>query len=378
MKILIAIDSFKGSLTSSQLSEAISEGIYNVFSDAEILKTPIADGGEGVVDTLVEKLNGTLVYKTVKGPLFESVDAHYGLLPDNTAIIEMAISSGLTLVPNELRNPLNTSTYGVGELILDAIEKGSREFICGIGGSATNDGGIGMAAALGYKFLDGNRNELEPIGSSLNSIEYIDNTLVDSRLAECSFLIACDVDNPLYGPRGAAHTYGPQKGADKETVTILDNGLKHFSEVVKDSLGIDQADLSGAGAAGGLGYGFNVLLNGELRPGIDIMLEKLEFEDKLEGVDLVITGEGQIDFQSVMGKTPMGVGLASKKHNIPVIAISGSLGHNYHALHDCGIQSIFSVLNCPSTLEDAMNPIIAYENVKNTVQQIFNTIKIFK
>lgn len=378
MKILIAIDSFKGSLTSAQLSEAISEGIYSVFEDAEIVKTPIADGGEGVVDTLVEKLNGTLVYKKVKGPLFEEVTAHYGLLPDKTAIIEMAISSGITLVPDELRNPLNTSTYGVGELILDAIEKGSREFICGIGGSATNDAGIGMAAALGYKFLDKDKKELSPIGRSLNSIEFIDGSSVDARISECSFLIACDVDNPLYGLRGAAHTYGPQKGADEDTVITLDNGLKHFSEVVKDSLGIDQAELSGAGAAGGLGYGFSALLNGELRPGIDIMLEKLEFEEKLQGVDLVITGEGKIDFQSVMGKTPMGVGLASKKHNIPVIAIGGALGKDYHALHEYGIQSIYSVINKPSSLEDAMNPSIAYENVKLTIREIFNTIKLYK
>lgn len=378
MKILIAIDSFKGSLSSAELSEAISEGIHNVMEDAVILKTPIADGGEGVVDALVEKLNGTLIYKTVNDPLFQNVDAHYGMLPDKTAIIEMAICSGLTLVPKELRNPLNTSTFGVGELILDALDKGSREFICGIGGSATNDAGIGMAAALGFKFFDANDKELIPVGSSLSLVERIDISNVDKRISESKFLIACDVDNPLFGVRGAAYTYGPQKGADVETVEVLDQGLKHFSEVVKKNLKIDKADLSGAGAAGGLGYGFSVLLNGELRPGIDIMLEKLEFEDKLVGVDLIITGEGKIDFQSVMGKTPMGVGLSAKKHNIPVIAIAGALGENYHALHDYGIQSIYSVLNCPSSLEEAMNPKLAYTNVKNTIQEIFNTIKLYR
>jgi len=378
MKILIAIDSFKGSLSSGQLSEAISEGIINVMPDAEILKTPIADGGEGVVDALVEKLNGSLIYKTVKGPLFQAIEAHYGILPDKTAIIEMALCSGLTLIPETHRNPLNTSTYGVGELILDALDKGSRDFVCGIGGSATNDAGIGMAAALRYTFYDENNQELIPVGSSLNLIQRIDNTNVDPRLSECTFLIACDVDNPLYGPRGAAYTYGPQKGADEKTVQLLDEGLKHFSSIVKRDLHIDKADLSGAGAAGGLGYGFSVLLNGELKPGIEIMLEKLEFEEKLDGVDLVITGEGKIDFQSVMGKTPMGVGLTSKKHNIPVIAIAGALGDNYHALNDYGIDSIFSVLNKPCTLEEAMNPTNAYKNVKDTIQEIFKMIKIYK
>lgn len=378
MKILIAIDSFKGSLTSAQLSDAISEGIHNVFPDADIDKTPIADGGEGVIEALVEKLNGKLIYKTVNGPLFEGVEAHYGMLEDKTAIIEMAISSGLTLVPVDKRNPLYTSTYGVGELILDALDKGSREFICGIGGSATNDAGIGMAAALGYKFLDKDGNELVPIGSSLSEIVSIDTSSIDPRLKESSFLIACDVDNPLYGVRGAAYTYGPQKGADPETVKQLDDGLKHFSEIVKNQLGKDKADLSGAGAAGGLGYGFSALLNGELKPGIDIMIEKLDFEEKLQGVDLVITGEGKIDFQSVMGKTPMGVGLTSQKHNVPVIAIAGALGENYQALHDCGIQSIFSVLDKPCTLEEAINPNKAYKNVKNTIQEIFSMIKLFK
>lgn len=378
MKVLIAIDSFKGSLSSQQLSEAISEGIYHVFPEASVIKTPIADGGEGLVDTLLEKLGGSLVHKTVKGPLFQDVKAHYGLLEDKTAIIEMAISSGLTLLDEKDRNPMNTTTYGVGELIMDAIEHGSREFICGIGGSATNDAGIGMANALGYRFFDQNYQELAPIGSSLSKIKHIDDSLVDERLSECTFLVACDVDNPLYGPKGAAHTYGPQKGADQATVRILDQGLQDFSDIVKRNLNIDKANLSGAGAAGGLGYGFHVLLGGELRPGIDIVLDKLEFEDKLDGVDLVITGEGKIDFQSVMGKTPMGVGLAAKKRNIPVIAIAGALGDNAQALHDCGIHSIFSVLSAPCTLEEAMHPTLSYNNVKETIIEIFNTIKIFQ
>jgi len=376
MKILIAIDSFKGSLSSSRLSDAIQEGVKTIMPEAEVVSTPIADGGEGVVDALVNNLNGELIYKKVNDPLYRSVNAYYGMLPDKTAIIEMALSSGLTLVPNHLRNPLLTTTYGVGELILDALDKGSREFICGIGGSATNDAGIGMAAALGYRFYDANDNELLPIGSSLQSIERIDLTNIDKRLKDCSFLIACDVDNPLYGPRGASYTYGPQKGADMKMVEELDLGLKHFSEVVKAQLKIDKAHLSGTGAAGGLGYGFSALLNGHLRPGIEIIMEKLEFEKKLIGVDLVITGEGRIDFQSVMGKAPMGVGLAAQKHNIPVIAIAGSLGDNYQALREFGIQSIYCVIDKPMSLEEAMDPTIAYNNVKNTVEEIFHTIKL--
>jgi glycerate kinase len=379
MNVLIAIDSFKGSLSARKLVSAIEEGITNVYSDATIKKTPIADGGEGTIDSLIEGLRGQLIYKTVKGPLFEDVQAYYGILPDQkTAILEMAISSGLPLVPKDKRDPRYTTTYGVGELILDALDKQVREFIIGIGGSATNDGGIGMLAALGYRFYNADGQELSPVGHSLAQVHTIDTSKVDPRLIDASFLIACDVDNPLCGPRGASHTYGPQKGATKEIVTELDQGLLHFSSIVKERLTIDKANLAGAGAAGGLGYGFAAFLNGELKPGIDIVFEKLSFEKQLEDIDIIVTGEGQIDFQSVMGKALAGVARAAKKKNIPVIALGGSVTKDAYKMHDLGITSIFSVINHPISLEDAMHEDTAKEFMTRNVEELFRLIKTIK
>ncbi len=379
MNVLIAIDSFKGSLSARKLVSAIEEGITNVYEDANITKTPIADGGEGTIDSLIEGLRGQLIYKTVKGPLFEDVNAYYGILPDQkTAILEMAISSGLPLVEPAKRDPRNTTTYGVGELIIDALNKGISEFIVGIGGSATNDGGIGMLHALGYKFLDKNHQEMKPIGKSLQFIEHIDTSSVDPRLKDTTFLVACDVDNPLCGLRGASHTYGPQKGATKEIVEVLDQGLLHFSNIVKNTLGIDKAHLSGAGAAGGLGYGFAAFLHGELKPGIDIVFEKLSFEQQLENIDIIITGEGQIDFQSVMGKALAGVARSAKIKNIPVIALGGSVTQEAYQMHDLGITSIFSIINHPITLEDAMKEDTARDFVKHNIEELFRLIKAIK
>ena len=284
----------------------------------------------------------------------------------------MAICSGLPLVPNDLRNPLKTTTYGVGELILDALDKGCNEFIVGIGGSATNDAGIGMCNALGFRFLDKFNKELLPFGENLNKITNIDLSNVDPRIKDAKFLIACDVDNPLYGKLGAAYTYGPQKGASPTQVEMLDKGLLHFSNVVKNKLKIDKASLPGAGAAGGLGYGFSVFLNGELKPGIDIVFEKIKFNENLKDVDLIITGEGKIDFQSLMGKAISGVAKAAKSKNIPVIAISGCVTNDAYKLYDYGITSIFSITNKPMSLEEAMDP-------ENTRIAIYNTIRaIFK
>jgi len=379
MNVLIAIDSFKGSLSARKLVHAIEEGIKTVYEDANIRKTPIGDGGEGTIDSLIEGLHGQLVYKTVKGPLFEDVEAYYGILPGGkTAILEMAISSGLPLVKPSLRDPRNTTTYGVGELIVDALDKGVREFIVGIGGSATNDGGIGMLSALGYKFFDKDNKELSPVGGSLAKIESIDNSALDPRLKDTTFLVACDVDNPLCGPRGASHTYGPQKGATPDIVEELDMGLLHFSNLVKDTLQIDKAHLEGAGAAGGLGYGFAALLNGELRPGIDIVFEQLAFEDQLKDIDIIITGEGQIDFQSVMGKALAGVARSAKKKHIPVIALGGSVKDEAYQLHPLGITSIFSIINHPISLEDAMNEDIATNFMKRNVEEVFRLIKTIK
>lgn len=379
MNVLVAIDSFKGSLSARKLVASIEEGIKEVYPTANITKTPIADGGEGTIDSLIEGLNGQLIYKTVKGPLFEDVDAYYGILPDNkTAILEMAISSGLPLVPPSKRNPLHTTTFGVGELIVDALDKGVTEFIVGIGGSATNDGGIGMLNALGYKFLDAQKNELAPIGQSLSRIQYIDDSSIDERLKNISFLVACDVDNPLCGPRGASHTYGPQKGATDAIVKELDDGLAHYSSIVKNTFNIDKGDLSGAGAAGGLGYGFAALLNGELKPGIDIVFEKLSFEQQLNDIDIIITGEGQIDFQSSMGKALAGVARAAKPKGIPVIALGGSVKEEAYQMHDLGITSIFSIINHPITLEDAMQEDISMSFVKHNIEELFRLIKAIK
>ena len=369
MNILIAVDSFKGSLSSKDISNVIEKAIFDTLPNSKINKLPIADGGEGTIESLIEGLNGKIVHKKVHGPLMKVVDGYYGFLPESkTAIIEMAICSGLPLVPNHLRNPLKTTTYGVGELILDALDKGCNEFIVGIGGSATNDAGIGMCSALGFKFLDEFDNELLPIGENLIRIKNIDISKTDPRLENAKFLIACDVDNPLYGKLGAAYTYGPQKGANQNQVEVLDKGLEHLSNIVKNTFNIDKANLPGAGAAGGLGYGFNIFLNGELKPGIDIVLEKINFNENLKDIDLVITGEGRIDFQSLMGKAISGVAKAAKAKNIPVIAIGGCVTNDAYKLYDYGITSIFSITNKPMSLEEAMEP-------ENTKLAIYNTIR---
>ncbi|XFA98724.1 glycerate kinase [Candidatus Izemoplasma sp. B36] len=373
MNILIAVDSFKGSLSSKEISNVIEKSILDTLPNSKIKKIPIADGGEGTIESLIEGLNGKIIHKKVHGPLMEDVNGYYGILPESkTAIIEMAICSGLPLVPSKLRNPLSTTTYGVGELILDALDKGCNEFIVGIGGSATNDAGIGMCSALGFRFLDEFNNELSPIGENLIKVHHIDISEVDSRIKNTKFLIACDVDNPLFGKLGAAYTYGPQKGANPSQVKALDNGLKHFSRIVKNILNIDKANLPGAGAAGGLGYGFSVFLNGELKPGIDIVFEKINFNENLKDIDLIITGEGKIDFQSLMGKAISGVAKAAKAKNIPVIAIGGCVTNDAYKLYDYGITSIFSITNKPMSIEEAMDS-------ENTKLAIYHTIKaIFK
>ena len=290
----------------------------------------------------------------------------------------MATASGLPLVPIDKRNPMKTTTYGTGEMIKDAVSKGCREFLIGIGGSATNDGGIGMMKALGVKFYGENNIELGHGGEQLSKVKKIDMSNLLPEIKECKFLIACDVDNPFYGLNGAAHVYGRQKGATEEMVLELDNGLKHFSEVVKQDLNIDIANVPGAGAAGGLGGGFLAFINGELRPGIDIVLEEVGLKDKLEGIDFVITGEGRMDFQSVMGKAPVGVAKLAKTKNIPVIALAGGVADDAGEVHNHGIDSISSIMNYPMTLEEAMEPKRASILVEKNVEEIFRLIKIIK
>lgn len=376
MKIVAAIDSFKGSMTSLEVSEAFEKGVKKVYKDAEFLKIPLADGGEGTVEALISNLNGKMINIRVKDPLMREIDSFYGISGDGkTAIIEMAAASGLPLLSPDERNPLKATTFGTGELIKDALEKGCREFIIGIGGSATNDAGTGMLSALGYVFLDENGNELVPNGENLAKIRSFRDDKVIKEVSKAKFLIACDVDNPFYGPNGAACVYGKQKGATKEIIKILDNGMKNFSDVIKEIIETDISNISGSGAAGGLGGAFMAFFNAELKPGIDIITEKIELENKINGSDYVITGEGRIDFQSAMGKTPSGVAKLAKKHGIPVIAIGGSVDDEIGNIYDCGITAAFSIMDSPMTLLEAMDTSNAKRLVEKTAEQIFRLIK---
>ena len=376
MKIVAAIDSFKGSMTSLEVSEAFEKGVKKVYKDAEFLKIPLADGGEGTVEALISNLNGKMINIRVKDPLMREIDSFYGISGDGkTAIIEMAAASGLPLLSPDERNPLKATTFGTGELIKDALEKGCREFIIGIGGSATNDAGTGMLSALGYVFLDENGNELVPNGENLAKIRSFRDDKVIKEVSKAKFLIACDVDNPFYGPNGAACVYGKQKGATKEIIKILDNGMKNFSDVIKEIIKTDISNISGSGAAGGLGGAFMAFFNAELKPGIDIITEKIELENKINGSDYVITGEGRIDFQSAMGKTPSGVAKLAKKHGIPVIAIGGSVDDEIGNIYDCGITAAFSIMDSPMTLLEAMDTSNAKRLVEKTAEQIFRLIK---
>lgn len=355
MRILIAPDSFKGSNSSMQVATAIEKGIYNVFPDAEIEKIPIGDGGEGTVEALVEASEGELVNLEVTGPLGEKVEASYGLIDPTTAVIEMASASGLVLVPDNRRDAGITSTYGTGELILDALENGVEEIILAIGGSATNDGGTGMASALGYRFLDAEGKVLSPGGAALASLAKIDVDKVDPRLKDVRFRVACDVNNPLTGPTGASAVYGPQKGATPEDVRELDAALTNLADVVHKQLGIKADETPGAGAAGGLGYGLLVFCDAVLEGGIDLVLDALDFESRLEGIDLVITGEGKLDGQTAYGKVPVGISRRAKKMGIPVLAIAGDIGDDIGAVYDNGIDAVMSTVNRAMSLEEAMS-----------------------
>ncbi len=379
MKIVISIDSLKGSLTSIEAANAIKKGILSVDNKSDVVIMPLADGGEGTVEALVQGMNGEEKVISVTGPINEKVNATYGILKEtNTAIIEMAQASGLPLVPAELRNPLNTTTYGVGEIIKEAIEKGCRNFIVGIGGSATNDCGVGMLQALGFEFYDENDNLVGLGGKVLNQIKRIktDNKLKE--LDECNFKIACDVNNPLYGENGAAYIYGPQKGATEEIVKELDKGLKNFAEVVKKDLGKDISHIEGAGAAGGLGFGFLGFLNSKLESGIKIILDEIKLEEVVKDADIVITGEGRLDNQTAMGKAPIGVAKLAKKHGAKVIAIAGCTTPDAVKCNEEGIDAYFSIVNKAMTIDEAMKKENATQNMIETTIQIFNLIKVVK
>ena len=377
MKVVVAIDSFKGSLDSIELGSSISNGIRKVYENATIITVPIADGGEGTVEALVKGTNGKFIDINVHDPLMEKIEARYGILGDGkTAVIEMASASGLPLVSIEKRNPLLTTTYGTGELIKDAIERGCKEFILGIGGSATNDGGLGAMQALGFKIFNKDNIELGQGGKVMSEVSYIDSSSALKELKDCKFIVACDVDNPFFGEYGAAHVYGRQKGADDEMISELDLGLKHLSNIFEKELKKDISQLPGAGAAGGLGGGLVAFLDAKLMPGIDIVLETVKLEEKLKGTDFVITGEGRIDFQTVMGKAPIGVAKLAKKYSIPVIGIAGCIADDADKTHEAGIDSLFSIINYPISLEEAMKKETASKFVEKNSEEIFRLIKI--
>ncbi|MFS0823862.1 glycerate kinase [Bacillus sp. 1P02SD] len=379
MKVLIAIDSFKGSISSLEGSNAIALGIEEVYPDATIITIPLADGGEGTVESFIQATNGEMIETTVTGPLMEKISAMYGILGDKkTAVIEVAAACGLPLVPSDKRNPKLTTTFGVGELILDACHRGCREFVIGLGGSSTNDAGVGMLQALGFRFLDNKDQEVGCGGQHLKDISKIDASAVHPIVKECTFRIACDVNNPLYGPNGAAYIYGPQKGADETMVAELDDGLKHFSKIVLQTMNINIHSFPGAGAAGGLGAAFSGFLQGQLVSGVELVLDSVGMNQLLEGVDFVITGEGKMDGQTSMGKAPLGVAKRAQQKNIPVIALAGAMTGDTSALNELGITSFFSIINEPMTLDEAMNTSHTFENLKSASSQIFRLIKAVK
>ncbi len=377
MKIVIAPDSFKESLTALEAATAIEAGMKKILPEATFVKIPMADGGEGTVQSLVDATHGRIISKTVTGPLGEPVEAFFGLSGDEkTAIIEMAAASGLHLVPREKRNPLITTTRGTGELIAAALDFGVKKIIIGIGGSATNDGGAGMARALGIQFLNADGYEIGEGGGSLGELASIDMAHADNRLAGVKIEVACDVDNPLTGLKGASHIFGPQKGATAGMIETLDNNLHHYAEMIRKDLGTDIEHISGAGAAGGLGGGLLAFLSAELKRGVEIVIEATKLEEQLLDADFVITGEGKIDGQTIFGKTPIGVAKTAKRHSIPVIAIAGHVAQDSEIVHEHGIDVLFSVVPGAITLDDAFENASTY--VTNTAANIASLIKLSK
>ena len=354
MKVVIAPQSFKGSISALDAAKAMEEGVRRVLPDVKTVLVPVADGGDGTLETLVEATNGEIRSATVTGPTGKPVKAEWGALGDGeTAMIEMARTSGLALLSLDERDPLRATTYGLGEVIREALDAGFRSFIVGIGGSATNDAGAGMAQALGVRLLDEAGNDLPPGGAALADLHRIDVSGLDDRAIEAQFSVACDVSNPLTGPEGASAVYGPQKGATPEIVAQLDAALKNFAGVVERDIGTSINDVPGSGAAGGLGGGMMAFLGGSLRAGVDIVLDQVGLDEKLAGADLVITGEGQTDFQTVYNKAPIGVAWRARERGIPVVAVSGSLGQGFKDVHVEGIDAVSSIVCAPMSLEEA-------------------------
>ncbi len=375
MKIIAALDSFKGSLTSLEAGKAVKVGAKKIFPNAEIKIFPLADGGEGTCKTLTEGLNGEIISVEVTSPLGEKIFAEFGKIPEKKlAVIEMASAAGLELVPKNFRNPLNTTTFGVGEIILSAIKEGCRNFIIGIGGSATNDCGLGMLSALGFKFLDAENNLCGIFGRDLKNVAAIETENVPAEIFDCKFKIACDVKNPLTGENGCSEIYAPQKGATPEIVRQMDGWIKNFSALAAKKFPTKKFSVEGDGAAGGLGFAFRTFLSGELVPGVDLILETLNIADDLKNADLLITGEGSIDNQTLQGKAPAGVAKLAKKLNpqIKVVALGGSV-QDFDS--SSNIDAIFSILRRPITLAEAMQKNIAQENISAVVEQILKLLE---
>ena len=381
MKVIIAIDSFKESLSSMDAGISVKEGILKSKPDAEIVVKPLADGGEGTTDALISGLGGTRINLTVTGPMGEPVDCYYGIIEKEgcrTAVMEMASAAGITLVPPDKKNPLLATTYGVGEMILHAIENGCLDFIIGIGGSATNDGGIGMLKALGFKFGDKNGEDVGEGGQALAKVVTINSSNVNSKLSLCNFKVACDVTNPLYGENGATYIYGPQKGVTLEMREDLDRGMANFALNTADYRGTDHSNYPGAGAAGGLGFAFLSYLNAKLLPGVDLILDATGLADELslnaEDQVIVVTGEGRLDHQTAMGKAPVGVARLAKKYGAKVIAFAGAVTKDAIACNDAGIDAFFPIVREITTLEEAMKPENAKENLTATAEQVFRLL----
>lgn len=355
MRILIAPDSFKNALSALEVAKSLKSGLQKIFSDAEFEILPMADGGEGTVEALIDATGGQIIKTPVHDPLMRPIESSFGITGDGvTAVIEMASASGIQLITSGERNPWITTTFGTGELIRAALDKGCRDIILGIGGSATNDGGMGMAAALGVKFLNNAGTSVGTGGGYLGEVARIDISGLDERIRDTTIMVACDVTNPLTGPEGAAHVYGPQKGADPDMVKNLDSNLKQFSGLITEQLGKEVGEIPGAGAAGGLGAGLIAFLDGELAKGVSIIADRTGLDAKAAKADIVITGEGGIDFQTQFGKTPYGVAQVAKKHGKPVIAVAGTVGKGVEELYNKGIDVVISILDKPLSLNEAI------------------------
>ena len=383
MKVVVAIDSFKGSLSSMEAGQAIAEGVKRVYQNAEVVVRPLADGGEGTVEALVEGMGGIFVTKEVTGPLGEKVDAVYGVIESEedsskTAIIEMSAAAGITLVPEKSRNPMNTTTYGVGELILDAIERGCRHFIVGIGGSATNDGGVGMLQALGYDFLTREGKAISYGGDGLRELASIEDVNVHPKLKECTFKVACDVTNPLCGENGSSAIFGPQKGATPEMVQELDQLLLHYAELSKEMNANADRFYPGTGAAGGMGFAFLTYTNAALESGIQIVLTETKLEELIKTADFVVTGEGRLDGQTALGKAPIGVASLAKKHQKKVLGFAGAVTPDAKECNQHGIDAFFPILRGIVTLKEAMDKENAHRNMVDTVEQVFRVVEMMK